>query len=353
MRAPEPWIGDEPRFWVVLREVLRRAARRPVWTLAAAVSATLAILGIRLARPPSYTATVTFRLAEGSVEAPVGTSRAAADLRDAVTTTLNRAQLLALMERQGIAKQLRQLDPVGAVDSMREDIEVGVDRNYFVLDREAAGGPRSALVTVSFTGDDRAQVEAVAHDIGAIVVESQAAARAAHLDRARQWYAAQSREQRERIREIREQRARVAERQLRRNGPDPGSLAEAASLEDELESWSSRADAVSRRAEDFELADEADDERLVSDYELVDESVTVVRDRLTKRRALAYASPLFAFVILPISAALVGAFDQRIYRAADLTTRGIPLLGVVPAPSAGRARSSDARGGRAQPGAPA
>jgi hypothetical protein len=312
----DAWIADEPRFLVALRDVCARAARRPLRAIGAAVLVTFLLMVARLASPPAYVATVTFRVAEGDVHDPANAPRLPASLREHVSNiALNRTYLLGLMERHRLSPRLRVANPVAAVDSLREDIEIEVARNYFIFER--GDEPRSAQVVISFTGGDRDVAWAVVHDVGAVVLETQAATRRRWVEQARQASEREAQGARERL------------RALQKRGAATRAEADRYPLERELLRASERVEKLDARVAELEVSHDVEQQDLGLSFQLVDESVRTVR-RPAEGWRIAAEAVLLLVVLLPISTALVGALDQRIYRGADVIARGFPLLGTVP-----------------------
>ncbi len=324
-------ILDEPRLWKVLRDVLARAARQPIRTLAVAALATGSMLAVRVSMPPAYVASLTFRMTEGDVQDSRSSPNPPARIREYISNVaLTREQLLALMEKHGVAARLRQVNPEAALESMRQDIEIEVVRNYFLFDRRRAREPRSAQIFLSFWGDDRAQVQAVVHDIGTIILESQAAGRSARLSQARELNALQARQARDRLQLMQEQHARLLVHGSAGDREDrAGVRAELALLEQEIRAVVGRVQNLERRAADLQFSQEAEQQRLGLSFRLVDESVKAVREPLRASEIAGWGTIVFA-VVSPILAVFFGAFNPRIYRAADVTASGFPLLGTVP-----------------------
>lgn len=346
--AADPWVAREPRLGPTLRRVLARAARRPALPLLLAALATALLVTARVLARPTYVATLTFRLAEGDLQDPSNAPKPPARIREYVTAVaLTRDRLLALMEEHGISARLRQANPTAAVKSLRDDLDVTVVRNYFLLDRASAGEPRSALVLVSYAGGDRAQVKEVVHDIGAIILETQAGARSARMRKARDLNAAQAELTRGQLRALEQDRARIAGRAARSGVESAYAQADLAAIERAIRSATARVLDLDRRAASLELSQEAERQRLGLSFDLVDERVQTLRPPLGPRRLAAYALLLFP-TLAAIAAIVLGSFDQRVYGAASVRSEGFPLLGTVPAFPGADAGSWRARAGRAE-----
>lgn len=329
--AGEDWVGDEPRLWAVVRRILARAAHRRVLVVAVAALGAAAAVAWRTTRPPGFVASLTFVMAEGDVVDPRDLPKPPSRIREYVEeVALSRENLLALMEKHGLSRRLRALDPSAAVKSMRDDIDVDVSRNYFLLDRAPGDEPRSADIVITYTGDDREEARAVVHDLGALMLETQAASRARRLQAVREVDAVAARHERAHLQALRDARARLeAGASLADAAPSPRLYEEAAALQREIAASAGRLRKLEGSAASVELAADAEAKRLGMTFTLVDESVRSVRRRLGRTGAAAMAAAVLA-LLLPVVAVVVGAFDPKVRGLDDLSSRGRSLLGAVP-----------------------
>ena len=344
----EAWIADEPRFSAVLAGVFARAARQPFRAAAVAVLLAALAVVVRIASQPSYVATLTFRMKEGEIRGPQNVPMPPSRIREHITdVVLSRERILYLMEKHGISARLRTANPMAAVGLMRNDIEIGVVRNYFLLDADAAGESRSAHVILSFTGRDRDRVQAVVHDIGAFFIEDQAAARNSQLNRARELSAAQAQHAHERLEALQAQRARLARRPAAGGAREEATtLAEIAALGREIGASLLRSQILEKRAAELSFALDAEAQQLWLRFDLVDESVRALREPLKGAEGVAFAGSVL-LVAIPVVMVFFGALNRRMYRSADVTMCGFPLLGTVP-----RFPGDDAGSYRARSGPP-
>jgi hypothetical protein len=299
-------------------------------TVTAAAVLTTLIVGARLRRPPVYFATATFRMAEGDLHDPNNVPRPSPAIREWISdVALNRERLLTLMKKHAMLSALRERDPAAAVSSLREDISVWVIRNYFLLDRPGAGEPRTAEIMVSYRDLDREFARALVHDIANTIVENQAAARRTRVAAAQRVAEREAQRARERLRSLEEKRAAAIERADGRDRLPSSVLQEIALSQREVELALARVAEIRRRAADLTFASAAESRRLWLDIKLVDESIYTLRKPLDAGALVLFASTVFA-TLLVVCAATVGAFDRRVYEAADVVAAGLPLLGAVP-----------------------
>jgi hypothetical protein len=323
-------IAVERQLATTLREVVARAARHPLRVLAvASVAAGLLVVGARI-RKPTYVASLTFRMEEGSVPDAAVAPPPPAQIREYISTVaLSRERVLRLMEKHGLSATMRQANPVGAVHLFREDLDVRVIRNYFLFDRDSAGPPRSALVVVSYGGANRDLVEGVLHDVGEIILEQNAVERERQLARAQAMASAASQREHERLRAL---ETAHAELDLRRGVAAELSPREAVALganDRSRQHLSERMRQLGSRAAELELAREAEALRLGLSFRLIDEGVRVLRAPLDRAETALLAAIGF-LLFLPSAAIVLGAFDGTVYGPVDLVASGVGTLGVVP-----------------------
>lgn len=324
----DPWLEAEPRLAAAARELAVRGVRRPWRVVFLAIGVVFLVVGFRVTRKPTYIAALTLQMDESTLQDPRALPSPPSRIREHVLkVALSRERLLALMERHDLSARLRKQNPIAALTSFREDLRLEVVRNYFLFDRGTAGQPRSAQVVLSYSGGNRDKVREIVHELGQIILQTQAESRALRLAQARDVSAAQARRAREELHRLDAQRA-----SLLAGGPERALLAgdgDLLSVQREASRLAARVDLLERSASDLDMARDAERLNLGLTFRVVDEVV------LTERRRLGAATVVVASVVLfsilaPITLLVVGAFDRRLHLAADVLACGFPLLGVVP-----------------------
>jgi hypothetical protein len=329
----DAWLRDEPALGAASREVIARALEHPLRLAAVAVAITAAVVAVLAARTPTWVATVVFRMEESRVQDRAYAPPPVIRIREYVEdVALSRGRLLALMDRHGLGGRLRHLDPVAAVESMREDFDVEIVRDYFLFD-PVSSEPRSAQVLVSYRGGDRDRTAAIAHEIAMIIVDAQAVARAARLEEAQALSSLALRNSREHLERLEQRRIRLL------GGEGAGAhaaevRAEQLVLEREIRTAAARERQLESRELEARLTRDAEEKRLGLVLELVDESVRAVGAPLHAGALVALATLTLA-VALIASGVVLGALDDRIYGSLDVVAAGSPVLGVVPPLRAG------------------
>jgi hypothetical protein len=87
------------------------------------------------------------------------------------------SSLSALIEKHELYPALYRANPIAALTSFREDIELEVYQNFFIEERSPLDPPRSARIAVTYRSSDRAQGLAVTRDLGKLIVEHEVATR--------------------------------------------------------------------------------------------------------------------------------------------------------------------------------
>jgi len=321
----ERWISDEPRLAYVTRLVIARALRRPVLVLVVTLLVTGAFVASRLLRPPVFEATLHYRIVEGELSDPRHTPRAPSDIRDYI-----RKLGMSRDRVEQILKDHPSLGPtqVGsreqAVERFREDVEVDVSRNYFILDWAQGDEPRSARLAISLRARDGAEALGVLREIGGTVVQDQAEYRRAHVEGSRVRIEAQLQEARARVGAIQQRLGR-----LQREIPGDGrSHPRIAALQGELRAATGHLVELEHLAEGAKLSAAAERQDLGLSFELFDESVVPYGIRITPLKLAALGSIAFGITLL-ITLLFVGSFDDRVYSPADLAFQGLPVFGAL------------------------
>jgi len=349
MAAGDEWIGDEVRMVALTRQVLARALRRPLRVFLFATVATVAVVGGRAAKAPTYEATLYFHLLEGDLIDPRNAPRPLRDIRDYISNVaLSRERVERLMQKYHLSTAYLARNRVAAIDDFRDDIQVDVSRNYFLYDRRAGDEPRSAQVTITLSGSDEAKTRAMLHEIGDAILEDQKTQRAGRLNQARALVSEQLDLARERVRSL---QASIDRMWVSANGADPRSAiairAQIAATQAETRAAIERMLAVERRSADLAFSAHVEGVQASVRLELFDESLATFAARLTVLQLLRLTAVVFAIALL-VAVAVFGAFDDRVYAAEDLVAQGLPLFGALtrfPGDDAGayRARASQNR----------
>jgi hypothetical protein len=326
----EAWIADEERLGAIVRRVYARALRRPLVPVLVALAAAGAAVALRAVKPPVYEASVHFRLDEGAV----GDARYAAppprSIQDYIAAlALTRENVTTLLRTHHVSEGRLQRDPLGVIEDFRENVEVTVTRNYFVMPREPEDEPRTAYVTVTLQGNDPEKTRAIMHDIGQIILDAQRDERVDRLAEARDVFEGELERARARTRSLQGQLEQVRRRASAGGSGAAEAGARIHALEAEALDAIENELAIERRTAGIAYNREAEDRQLSMSLNLFDEGLRTVSAPVGA--ATLAGRGLLVFVLaLALAAAATGAFDDRVYGADDLAPTRLDVLAVVP-----------------------
>lgn len=333
-RALDPdWLDEEagqPGVWRELKRLGRRAGRRWALTLAVALALTGAVVGLEAHKPRSYESRVVFRITEGDVDAesaPHTNGRLKEYVSDVVFANL---KLAALIKKHGLYPSLAARDMTLAIESMRDDIDVDVWRNYFALPHSADDPARSARVSIAFHGRDKQVVYDTVRDLGQLLLEHEQRSRVAQAEVAMRLADDESDAARALVR--RRNRELTETELAREHARTPAEALTLLVAAHDLERAVLRAQALVDKAdakrEKMYLRLQLEKRALGMRVELIDGG-RVAREGLSRKLALLILAIITFVVGLPLSSVAVGAFDDRIYDAEDVRRLGLGVVGAV------------------------
>jgi hypothetical protein len=330
MAAGDEWIGDEVRMVALARQVLARALRRPLRVFVFAAVATVAVVGGRAAKAPTYEATLYFHLLEGDLIDPRNAPRPLRDIRQYISTVaLSRERVERLMQKYHVSSAYLARNREAAIDDFKDEIQVDVSRNYFLYDRRLGDEPRSAQVTIALSGDDAARARAMVHEIGDAILQDQKNQRTGRLNQARELFGERLDQARDRVRTL---QASIDRLWVMANASDPRSAiairAQIAATQAETRGAIDQMLAVERRSSDLAFSANVEGMQLGLRLELFDESLATFAARLTPLQLVRLTVVVFAIALL-VAVAMFGAFDDRVYAAEDLVAQGLPVFGAL------------------------
>jgi hypothetical protein len=307
------WIDGEPRLGAAGLAMLRRLGQRagftwPRWVvLAVLLSAALAARRFRANGP--YDVTSIVRVTEGRVEV-AGAQLSAAVLRAHVQDlAFTSARLKALMAHYPGHFPGLGLDPATTLENFRSQLEVTITETDFTEERKVDDPPRSARLTINFTGNDPDFVWKVTQELSQLVIDSSRGQQRANLEAAKT----------------------VADNALRR-ATDELVAVEAENLpprSPRLEGAQGRLTLAAMEAHKTDLALKALQEDEALRFEIVDPGRKPRIPNKLVDAVTGFVVGLGSFLVL--GWLVVGAFDPRVLDAQDLASMGSNVLGQVPA----------------------
>ena len=338
-----------------LQRLARRARPRLLPVLAIAIVLTAAVLYKRSTKVRLHRARVVLAVAEGSlasghVPMPIH------ELRDYVAGIL--------ISNQELEKIIEELDlfPIRhthgmavAVSSFRDIFDVRVHRNYFLYEYNI-DAPRSARIAIIVNHTDPDFAWRMARRLANLVIDGEQKRR---LRTAEQL----AREARSAIAHVQarglELEKAITERtlELERAEAD-GDRRRAGALRVEIVELDAKLDQETKLLLDLTQRANADEMALAIDRAGLGMSFTVVEEKrpIEEPGARLYLQVIIGafvfFVMLPVVAIFIGAFDTRIHDREDAERLGIPVLGHLPGfpgDRVGSLRARGVRGGRRVP----
>ncbi len=343
----ENWDDEEADLGSALGELARlkrRAWQRKWRTLAIALACALAVVGMRARKARSFSSRIVMRVTEADLDAATA-PRPAKRLREYVLDVAfsNQRLLDVIRARKLYPSQLKK-DPSLAVESMREDLDVEVWRNYFVELRQLDDAGRSARVAIEYRAPDPQVALDVVRELGRVITDTEAKARQRQAEVAASMADAA----------VEEARANLARRQgeimsrevalARATKPAEEAMlrVELADLRQTLEKLQLGLNNALQKKSAFDLRAGLEQHQLGLQFEIVDNG-RAARAGISRPRELAMIGLIVFLIVLPLVGIAVGALDGRVYDAEDVRRLGIHAAGHVPRFTGDNVGALDAR----------
>jgi hypothetical protein len=335
---PDWYQAETPigRQWVIeLQRLKRRARARPFTIVAIALLLTAGLMFIIASKPRMARTRVVIAVTESDVGSG-RTPQSMGELRDYVATVLlPNAVLMPIIDENPWAFPLRKrLGDAYALSELRDLFDIAVWRNYFMYEASYEH-MRSARIAVTVDHPDADFSVELARRLAALIIEGEAERRRAAADA----LAAEA------VKVIESTRASVdrAEAELneklveaaaaeraRATGRSLALRAEVAALSLALHKEKQKLQTVNTAAEIDQLDAAVAQAGLGLGMEIADERLPPPAEAGLAIRLIVIAAILF-FLLTPLVAIVIGAFDSRIHDLDDVTRLGFPIVGHVPA----------------------
>jgi hypothetical protein len=325
--GPTSWIDAEPSSADDRRETWRLFARgwaRPALTLLLALTMAAVVVGMRARKVDKFAARVVLRVTEGDLDfetAPPPNAQLRGYIYNAVFST---PRLLEVIRARHLYAGAFAVDPDRAVELMRDDIKIEVWRNYFISPRAPDDPPRSARLSISYTANDPELAYAVVQDLKAMLIADEALKRATVADRAMADVELALGSLRTQLEAARALQAALA-LELQRAPKTPLALRLAdlhqsiVGLEEQQHTYELRSAALERRSR-------IEHNRMGLVFQIVDDG-RVPPMGLRRPVKLAVLGGAVFFLVLPLCAIAIGAFDTRVRNLDDVRRLGLQPLG--------------------------
>jgi hypothetical protein len=339
------WIESEPGLRAALGEVARlfrrtRARRLLIVGLALAGALTLSAKSSSSGLEDSFSSKIVFRITENDTEEASIASRPPREFKRWITAAAFAGpRLTKVIERHHLYPALYARDPQLAVETMREDIDIIVWRNYFLWDYlpEGEGDDserRSVRVAIAFHARDPELAYDVVRDLGQLIIDLQEQSRLALAEEARLEADAAVQEARAAAEHGQQ---RIVRRQLALMAAPPGTpqaqllRVEIAGLRPRVKFLDERARQLDALRNHIGLREGIERQQRGLLFELVDHGAAAEPPVLTRRAVIALVGLLCFLALIPLLSIVIGAFDPRILDLEDVRRLGLAGLGQIAA----------------------
>lgn len=324
--TPPDWDDQEPGMRDVVREVGRAMARaRSLVGRILLVTLVLAagITANRARKPRTYVGRVTLLVTESTLDER-SRMRVPRHLRSFVMLTmLSRRRLAEVVEENKLWTTLGT-DMATRITKLREGIEVDVEGNYFLWEREPGGPPRTARVVIEFSAPVESVAAAVSRDLGRVVMDEMTFQRGEMLAEAARDSEAAAKE----LREILDAKHTALARAQVLALTDASYQLRVTALAGEIDQLNGRLEQVDHLRTEVGMLSLAENTG----------AGLYVRPVLEQVRGRGGSTPgslattfgILSALLLPLVALFLGVFDRRLHAAWDMTRMRLPLVIEVP-----------------------
>jgi hypothetical protein len=332
MAGERPWENDEQDLlgaFAEFRRLLRRALSHPVRPILYALLITGALVGMRARKVQVYSSRIILRVAEGDLDAATSPRPAKQLRRHVLEVAFSNPRLLGLIKKKGLYPRDLAKDPAFAIESMREDIEVEVWRNYFLEQRGALDAGRTARIAISYQSRNPEVAYEVVKELGNLISEQEETNRISMADEAVLLAQESVKEAAEDL--LRRRGQIVAKEMASHHAPAQAAALlriEVMNLQTQIVPIEFRLKALEQTRNELELRAAMERNKMGLTFEVVDGG-RQARLGESKRQELTRLAILTFLLVLPLCGLLAGAYDQRVYGIDDVRRLGLHSLGHV------------------------
>ncbi len=326
------WTDSEPGWEVAraeLSRMYRRVRARWLVVLVLTLLTTALIVVHRARKPVGHEASIVVRVMEADFDrdsAPPTSTQLQDYLWEVV---LNRLTLLEIIEKNELYPSKLEIGREFAIQTMREDLDIDVIRNFFAEQRYSEDPPRTARLRIRYSGRTTQHALSAVRHIARRIAELEANNR----ERAAA-YAAESASRTAsglQDRYLQLQREQNALRQQVEQDPsDMTAVVRLQGFHRQLQHLRQQIRAVEQEASSLRLRTELEGQEMGLRFEIVDPG-KAKRPLISQQAKLVLIGAFSFLFLLPVVGVGVGAYDLRIYNAEDLRCLGAEAFGHVPA----------------------
>ncbi|MFW5740096.1 MAG: hypothetical protein ACOC1F_06990, partial [Myxococcota bacterium] len=272
---------------------------------------TALIVAYRARKPPAHEASIVVRVIEGDID-PNSAPPTSTQLQDYLwQVVLNRPTLIDVIEENDLYPSKLRIDPGFAVETMREDLDIDVMRNYFAAQRYGEDPPRTARIRIRYAGRTPDHALSAVRHIARLIGEREARNR----EIAAQYASDSARRAAEGLQDryVRLQREQVRLRQeLERNPSAMDIVVELQGIRRRLSDMEREMRDARTEASTLDLRIGIESRAMGLQFEIVD-SGTADRPLMSQQTKLILLGAFSFLFLLPVVGVAVGAYDLRIY----------------------------------------
>lgn len=327
------WTDNEfgwKEVQVELARIRRRVRSRWLATTLLALALTLLVVGWQARRDKMYQAEVMLRVTEGQFD-PNSAPPTSAELQQYLwEVSLSRARLFEVMDKHNLYVSERNLDPLLALDAMRDVLDIDVFRNDFRVERDPEAPPRSARIALHYSHTDPDTALVVARSLANMMAEAQLEARQRTTRMALESMRTSASTLDQQLRMARAEESRLIYEISVDPVSAPTNAVRLASVRRRIENLQFEMSLTNRAVSNLGLRTHVEGKELGLRFEVIDPGrrPKVILSNTTRLVLLGIAS---FFILLPIAGVGVAAYDLRVYDADDLRRLGLDPFGHVPA----------------------
>ncbi len=330
----EDWTDNE-FGWNEVQAELARIRRRVrslwFWTLLASLVFTALVVLRQARRQKTYQATVMLRVTEGQFD-PNSSPPTSAQLQEYLwEVSLSRARLMEVMEKHNLYMSQRKLDPLLALDEMRDVLDIDVLRNYFRVERDPNAPPRSARIALHYSHTDPDTALTVARALATLIAEQQTKSRQRTTQIALDTMKTSASSLDSALLLARREEARLIF-EVRMGDPSQtaANSVRLRSIQKQIATLENEKNLTSKAVSNLGLRTNVEGKDLGLRFEIIDpgRKPKIVLSNTTR---LALLGLLTFLLVFPIAGIGVAAYDLRVYDADDIKRLGLEPFGHVPA----------------------
>ena len=327
------WTDNEfgwKEVQIELARIRRRVRSRWLLTTLLGLLLTVFVVVRQARKERMYQATVMLRVTEGQFD-PNSAPPTSAELQQYLwEVALSRTRLFEVMDKHELYASERNIDPLLALDEMRDVMDIDVFRNDFRIERDPEAPPRSARIALHYSHPDPDTALIVVRALANMMAEEQLKSRRQTTQMALESMRSSANTLEQQLRLARAEESRLTYEMSVDPSTGPTNSVRLASVRGRIESLLYEKSLTNRAVSNLGLRTHVEGKELGLRFEIIDPGrrPKVIISNTTRLVLLGFFSFL---ILLPIAGVGVAAYDLRVYDADDLRRLGLDPFGHVPA----------------------